>query len=98
MGIIHELIPSSDGQIRAAVVKTTIKEKEINLHRNIKTVYRTKAIFHLYPLEINVIENMDKNPNTINDVIHKNTENKEIEYINQEWENNWMERMQKNNK
>ena len=86
MGVIHELIPSSDGQIRAAVVKTTIKEKEIKLHRNIKTVYRTKAIFHLYPLEINVEENMDKNPITIDKIVHKNIDDKEIEYISQEWE------------
>ncbi|CAL4117874.1 unnamed protein product, partial [Meganyctiphanes norvegica] len=54
MGIIHKLIPSTDGLIRSAWVKTTIPRKHINLHRNLCETFRRKAIIHLHPLELNI--------------------------------------------
>ena len=54
MGIIQELIPSTDGKIRAAIVKTTIPNKKLPLHRTLNTTIRTKAICHLYPLELDI--------------------------------------------
>ena len=60
IGVIQELIQSSDGQIRAAMVKTTLPTKNIKLHRNLRTTMRRKAINHLYPLELNIEDNVDK--------------------------------------
>ena len=74
MGIIQELIPSSDGEVRAATVKTTIPNKKLPLYRTLNTTIRTKAICHLYPLELDIeiedeIENNNEKDITINDTI-----------------------------
>ena len=58
LGIIHELIPSSDKKIRKAIIKTTLANKNIPLNRTFKTVFRTKAINHLYPLELNIEDSL----------------------------------------
>ena len=58
LGIIHELIPSSDGEIRKAIIKTTLANKNIPLKRTFKTILRIKAISHLYPLELNIENNL----------------------------------------
>ena len=54
MGIITELVPSSDGQVRAAIVKTTLPSNKINLTKNLCEKFRKKAVRHLYPLELQV--------------------------------------------
>ena len=79
LGIIHELIPSSDGKVRKAVVKTTLANKNIPLKRTFKTILRTKAINHLYPLELNIEnnlisleENKEDEQNTLSDEVDNN--------------------------
>ena len=54
MGIITELVPSSDGQVRSAIVKTTLPSKKLYLPQNLCISYRKKAVKHLYPLELQV--------------------------------------------
>ena len=53
MGIITQLVPSTDGCIRTAMVKTT-KPSKIKTEKNLKVEVRRKAINHLYPLELNI--------------------------------------------
>merc|ERR1712082_204847 len=70
MGIIQDLIPSSDGKVRAATVKTTIPNKKLPLHRTLNTTIRTKAICHLYPLELDIeLEDVEENNEVENDTI-----------------------------
>ena len=53
LGIITELIPSADGEIRNAKVKTTIPGK-VPLEKPYRTEIKIKAINHLLPLELHV--------------------------------------------
>ena len=53
LGVITKLIPSSDGQIRNAEVKTTLPSK-VPIEKNYKIVHKVKAINHLIPLELKV--------------------------------------------
>ena len=54
LGVIVKLLPSSDGVVRKAEVKTTIPSPHVNLHKNLRTVIRVKAINQLIPLELKV--------------------------------------------
>ena len=78
LAIIQELIKSTDGQVRSAIVKTTLPTKRIELHRNLKTTLKRKAINHLYPLELNV-ENYRKEESIINFDTEEQIENNTIE-------------------
>ena len=55
LGVITQLIQSTDGEIRTAMVKTT-RPSKIKTLKTLKTEIRRKAISHLYPLELNVEE------------------------------------------
>ena len=52
LAVIVRLIPSSDGEIRQAEIKTTVPSPSIDLKKNLKTVYKIKAISQLIPLEL----------------------------------------------
>ena len=54
LGIIVQLLPSSDGVARRALVKTTIPQPHVSLWKNLKTEIREKALCHLIPLELKV--------------------------------------------
>ena len=56
LGIIVKLLPSSDGVVRRAEVKTTIpfEIKDSNQNKSFKTEIRIKSIKHLLPLEMKV--------------------------------------------
>ena len=54
LAYITKLIPSSDGLIRKAEVKTTVPNPRTSLNKNLKTVHKVKAINHLIPLELKV--------------------------------------------
>ena len=63
LGVITELIPSSDGAVRTAIVKVTIPAK-VPLNKPFRTELREKSIKHLLPLELKVDEDIDflRNP------------------------------------
>ena len=54
LGVIVKLLPSSDGEIRKVEVKTTIPSPHVNLHKNLRTVTKVKAVNQLIPLELKV--------------------------------------------
>ena len=86
LGIIEKLIPSSDGLIRRALVRTTVPSPRININKNLPVVLKEKAICHLIPLELKVdsqlpLSNLNDilsneespNPDDITSRIHKQT-------------------------
>ena len=54
LAVITKLIPSADGEIRNAEVRTTIPSPRISLTKNYKIVHKIKAICQLLPLELKV--------------------------------------------
>ena len=54
LAYITKLIPSSDGLIRKAEVRTTVPNPRISLDKNLQTVHKIKAINQLIPLELKV--------------------------------------------
>ena len=56
LGIITELLPSTDGQVRKARVRTTVPAKRTDIRKNLRIEERVKSINHLLPLELDVEE------------------------------------------
>ena len=74
LGYITRLIPSTDGLIRKAEVRTTLPSPRISFNKNLPTVYKIKAINQLIPLELKVemeeqISNID-----FSSVVNRNME------------------------
>ena len=66
LGIIVKLLPSSDGIVRRAEVKTTIPSPNTPLTKNYRTEIRIKAINQLLPLELEVETGLIVEPENIN--------------------------------
>ena len=68
LGVITELISSSDGIVRTAMVKVTIPTK-VPLNKPFRTELREKSIKDLLPLELKVDEDIDflRNPENLQD-------------------------------
>ena len=64
LGVITKLIPSEDGVVRNAEVRTTVPSK-VPLDKSLRTEYKIKAIKHLLPLELNVNFEDFQNPDEI---------------------------------
>ena len=65
LGVITKLIPSQDGIIRNAEVRTTVPSK-VPLEKSFRTEYKVKALKHLLPLELKVDYEDFQNPNNVN--------------------------------
>ena len=71
LGIITELVSSTDDSVRTAMVKVTIPAK-VPLNKPYRTEIREKSIKHLFPLELKVDEDIDflQNPENLHDHEH----------------------------
>ena len=78
MGVVHELIRSSDGQIRKADVKTFIRNTNPNSVP--KTRIRRKAINHLIPLELQVESYQEMHPEEAPHIILDDQESNDLRH------------------